>query len=241
MWSASHQKHVVATLFRSFVVALSMLGQAQTSANDWAWRQEPQALQTARTDTVSPANRAARDKFFDRLYGPLPKGTFSNGPDVGPIFQDVPTDKSLTAAVVQFADYTTIRSARRRSIYTEVRMNVAQVVRDPAGTVEPGTAVTVILGGGSLRLPSGQIVRQNLDQGAESGIQPGHRYLAFLYHYSAGDYFACVKTWDLSGGVAVPTYPFDKSKAKNGASRFAGMPERQFIDAVRGILSPEAR
>jgi hypothetical protein len=241
MWSASHQKRVLATLVLSFVAALSLLGQAQTSANDWAWREKPQPLQTAKTDTVSPATRAARDKFFDRLYGPLPKGTFSDGPDVGPIFQDIPTDKSLTAAVVQFADYTTIRSARRRSIYTEVRMNVEQVLRDPLGTVQPGTALTVILGGGSLRLPSGQIMRENLNQGSESGIQPGYRYLAFLYHYSAGDYFDCVKTWDLSSGVAVPTYPFDKLNAVNGTSRFAGMPEGQFIDAVRGILSSEAK
>jgi hypothetical protein len=160
---------------------------------------------------------------------------------VGPIFQEIPADKTLTTALVEFADYTTIRSASGRSIYTEVSVNVEQVLRDPSATVRTGTALTVILGGGSLELPSGEILRKNLDQGAESGIQPGHRYLVFLYHENDGDYFYCAKSWNLSGGFAVPTYPFDVQKAKNGASRFAGMPEAQFIAAVRGILSSGAK
>ena len=127
---------------------------------------------------------------------------------MGPIFQEIPTDKTLTTALVGFANYTTIRSASGRSIYTEVSVNVEQVLRDPSATVRTGMTLTVILGGGSLELPSGQILRKNLDQGAESGIQPGHRYLAFLSHENEGDYFYCAKSWDLSSGVAVPTYPF---------------------------------
>jgi len=241
MWFASRQKRFVITLLLSLRAGIASFAQAQTGANEWEWRQDPQALQPVGTDTVSPATRAARDKTFDRVYHPLPKGVGSSGPDVGPIFEEIPTDKSLTVALVQFAGYTTIRSASRRSIYTEVRMNVEQVLRDPSETVRPRTALTVILGGGSLRLPSGQIVRKNLDQGAESGIQPGHRYLAFLYHENDGDYFYCVKSWDLSSGVAVPTYPFDVHKANNGASRFAGMQEENFLAAVRGILSSGAR
>lgn len=239
MWSGPHQQRVVITLLLAFGVALSLLAQVQTGAAEW--RQKPQALRPATSATVSPATRVARDKFFDRLYGPLPTGWFSNGPDVGPIFQEIPTDKTFTTALAQFADYTTIRSASGRSIYTEVRMNVEEVLRDPSAAVRTGMALTVILGGGSLQLPSGQILRKNLDQGAESGIQPGHRYLAFLHYENDGDYFYCAKSWDLSSGVAVPTYPFDIQKANNGASRFAGMPEAQFIAAVRDILSSEAK
>jgi hypothetical protein len=239
MWSGSHQKRVVVTLFFAFGVALSLLAQVQTSAAEW--RQKPQPLRPATSDGVSPATRAARDRFFDHIYGPPPNGSFSDGPDVGPIFQEIPIDKTLTTALVRFADYTTIRSASGRSIYTEVRMNVEEVLRDPSATVRTGMTLTVILAGGSLQLPSGQILRKNLDQGAESGIQPGHRYLAFLHHENDGDYFYCAKSWDLSSGVAAPTYPFDIQKAKNGASRFAGMPEAQFIAAVRGILSSGAK
>lgn len=84
-------------------------------------------------------------------------------------------------------------------------------------------------------------MRENLDQDAESGIQPGHRYLAFLFHDNDGDYFYCTKSWDLSSGVAVPTYPFDVRLAKSGTSRFTGMPEDTFIAAVRIVLSSVAR
>jgi hypothetical protein len=160
---------------------------------------------------------------------------------VGPIFEEIPADKSFTVAVVRFVDYATILSASRKSIYTEVKMKVERVLRSASPSAGPEKNLTVILGGGSVQLSSGVIVKKNLDQGAESGIQPGHRYLAFLVHQKDGDYFYCAKSWDLSTGVAVPTYPSDVVKARNGTSRFAGMPERRFIAAVRAILSTEAR
>lgn len=155
-----------------------------------------------------------RDKSFDQIQRPPPKGWVASEPDVGPIFEEIPTSKQTTVALVQFVDYVTIRSASRKSIYTEVRMNVEQVLQDPSGTVGAGKPLTVIFAGGTLRLPSGQILREYVRQGAETGIQPG-RYLA----------------------VAVATYPFDLQKVSNGTSRFAGMPEDKFIAAVRDILA----
>jgi len=111
---------------------------------------------------------------------------------------------------------------------------------DPTASAQTGKTLTVVLGGGTLRLPSGEIVQRNLDLG-DYGIQPDHRYLAFLGYEKDGEYFSWLKSWDLSSGVAVPTYPFDIQKAKDGTSRFAGMPADNFVAAVRRILSPGAR
>jgi hypothetical protein len=217
-----------------WIAALPLFGQLQMwQAGDyWAWREVPQAIQPANADTVPHAVRVARDRLFDRIYGPPPKGWVTSGPDRGQgeeTADGIPIYRNLTAAVVQFADYRTIRSASRRSIYTEVKMNVEQVLRDPSGTVQPGKDLTVILAGGALRLSSGQIVKEYLDEDAQSGLQPGHRYLSFLnYAKDGGDYFGCEKSWLLSGGTAVPT---------SGPAPVAGMPEGEFIAAVRDVLS----
>lgn len=220
----------------SIWAAISSLGQVQTGDDDW--RKRPDPLVSAKSDSVSAGVRAIRNKFFDRVYGPPPKGVFSDGPDVGPIFEEIPTFKGLTVAIVRFADYRTIRSARRRSVYTEIRMNVEQVLEDPSRKVRPGGDLTVILAGGSLNLRSGAILQRDLEQGSECGIQPGGRYLAFLsYAPNGGQYFDCTKTWGLSGGVATPTYPFDLRNAGSGTSHSAGMPEAQFIAAVREVLA----
>jgi hypothetical protein len=86
----------------SIWAAISSLGQVQTGNDDW--RKRPDPLVSAKSDSVSPGVRAIRNKFFDRVYGPRPKGVFSDGPDVGPIFEEIPTFKGLTVAIVRFAD-----------------------------------------------------------------------------------------------------------------------------------------
>jgi hypothetical protein len=213
-----------------------ILSLGQTGADDW--RQEPQTLMPAKADDVTRKVRTARNRFFDRVYGPPPKGWFSNGPDLGPIFEEIPAYGDLTVALVQFADYRTLLSASKKTIYIEVRMNIEQVLRDPSGTARPKRKVTIGIPGGSVILPSGQIIQQGLRQAEVCGIRPRHRYLAFLAYEHALELFECAKTWDLSTGVAVATYTFDVSKAKEGTSRFAGLPEDQFVAAVKAMLPP---
>jgi hypothetical protein len=119
---------------------------------------------------------------------------------------------------------------------------VEQVLRDPYfyAPIQPGTDVTVILPGGSLRLPSGQIIRNNLDEGIESGIEPGHRYVAFLWREADGNYFSCEKSSDLSGDVAMATSrrsQFLRDVATSGPRPVDGMPEAEFIAAVKDTLA----
>lgn len=227
-----------------------MLGQAQIwqSADYWAWRETPQAVQPANDGTVPYAVRAARDAVFDYFYGPPPEGSGKSTPSRGQpeeTADGIPIYRNLTAAVVRFADYRVIRSARGRSIYTEVRMSVEQVLRDPSGTVRAGKDLTVILAGGSLRLSSGEIVKEYLNEDTQSGLQPGHRYLVFLsYSKGGGDYFGCEKSWLLSGGTATPTSgrsQFVVPVPISGPAPVAGMTEGEFIAAVREVLLSSAK
>ena len=206
-------------------------GQIQTTTQDW--REQPQP----NTHSGVPAQvRSARDRFFDRLYGPQ-AGVFSNGPDAGSVLQEIPTTKTLTIAPIRFAGYSVVESASGNSVYTEVRVSVEQVLQDPSGQAHAGQTATVILGGGSVTLASGEIVRRDLGQDMQCGLTPGHRYVAFLaYGGKDADFFECVKTWELKNGKVTPTYPFDVLNANSGISRFAGMAEPRFLDAVRKAL-----
>ena len=104
-----------------------------------------------KADDVPRKVRATRNLFFDRVYGPPPKGWFSEGPDAGPIFEEIPT-LNLTIALVQFTDYRAILSTSKKPIYIEARMNVEQVLRDPSGTAVPKRPMTVGIAGGSVIL-----------------------------------------------------------------------------------------
>jgi hypothetical protein len=227
---------------RALLIGLSLVSfaQAQMGSDDGlGWRRIPQQLRAPDGDTVAADVRAARDEFFDRVIGALPPGQGSSW-DKGAIFEEIPVLKSITIAVVRFESYTTIQSASKRSIYTEVKMQVEQALRDPSTIIRPGQSITVILGGGSLRLPSGRVIQRDLDLG-DYGIEPGHRYLAFLAYERAGTYFSWLKSWDLTSGLAVPTEPFDVQKAHSGMSRFAGMPEDKFIVEVNARIASAAK
>jgi hypothetical protein len=163
-----------------------MVSQCQSDiASDW--RKIPQKQRPLTADNVSPDVRASRDRFFDKVIGTLPSGAGSAW-DKMPFSEEIPAYKGITIAVVEFEDYTVIQSASQRSVYTEVRMSVEQVLKDQSAAARAGQDLTVILGGGSLRLPSGRIITRDLDLG-DFGIQPRHRYLAFIAYEKTGTYF----------------------------------------------------
>ena len=208
---------------------------AQPPGRTDAWRLTPQGLQAPGSDTITPESRAARDAFFDSVLGSRPKGGGSVWESVGPE-GEIPFG-AMSTLVARFTGYTTIWSHSHKSLYTEVTMDVEEVVRDPSGAVQLGQPVTVILAGGSLKLPSGQILRRDLDQFRHYGIQPGHKYLMFVSYHSNGAFFVYDKSWELTNGVAEPNTADDAARAKRGESRFAGLPEDTFIAAVRTELA----
>jgi hypothetical protein len=85
MWRAVPINPVFAVFGVIAVSLCSVQSLAQTGTD--RWRQEPQAIKPA--DDVAPKLRAARNEFFDRVYGPPPRGWFSDGPDIGPILEEV--------------------------------------------------------------------------------------------------------------------------------------------------------
>lgn len=119
---------VLVTLFVAFECALSSLAQVQTGFEDW--RREPQAIRPARSTVFTVPCRRTSSRTA-RTWDPYLKKS-----------RHRPGSLWLTARM----------SASKKSIYTEVQMNVEEVLRDPAGTIRLGTPLTIILGGGSLQL-----------------------------------------------------------------------------------------
>jgi hypothetical protein len=151
--------------------------QAQTGADDW--RLSPQRLLTAGPDGVPRDISAKRDKHFDDVYSPPPKGWVTSGTDYVEAPGEIWTNSGM------------------KTICTEITLKAQQVLRDPSATVQPEKTLTVLLPGG----------------------------------------FEWGKSWDLTTGVAVPTYPLDIKLEAAGKSRFAGMPEDNLLAAVKAILS----
>jgi hypothetical protein len=105
---------------------------------------------------------------------------------------------SPIVVVGRFTRFVTRLSASRKSPYTEVHMDVEQVLQDKAGGLAPGKVVTVILGGGSLQMPDGKVVRRDVEQERQFGIQPGHRYVLFLSRQQEADFYTYDKSWELT-------------------------------------------
>jgi hypothetical protein len=50
-----------------------------------------------------------------------------------------------------------------------------------------------------------------------------------------------MKSWDLTSGLAVPTYPLDVQKVEEKTSHYAGMSEDKFISAVKSALLADTK
>lgn len=214
-------------------VAVCAVLSAQNTDDVNAWRRKPQMAQAKAADIVPAGVRASRDSFFDSVLGRSPGGG-AVWESAGPAMEVPP---SPIVVVGRFTRFVTRLSAIRKSLYTEVHMDVEQVLQDKAGGLAPGKVVTVILGGGSLQMPDGKVVRRDVEQERQFGIQPGHRYVLFLSRQQEADFYTYDKSWELTNGKAVPNSPDDAVRAGKGTSRFAGMPEASFVDAMRSAVS----
>ena len=209
------------------------------------WRHIAKPAISVGKDTVDPRIRSARDQFYDGSIGahapldtPEARGAgfvFDEGPDVGPEI-----GKSDVIAVVKFDNYQPYLSSSRWSIYTEVRLIAEHIVRfDPPAS--PPQTLTLIYPGGTIKAPSGTVsYGNNLDRPHD--LQPYHRYVVFLRHVVAGDFYWLDKSWELRHGVVYPNSPSNVERAKAGTSLYSGMREEEFLALLPSLVNrQEAR
>jgi hypothetical protein len=218
------------------IAVVTRLSFAAPPGPSW-WRHVAKPL--AAQDDADPAIRAARDQHFDALIGAherldkpasgTPAGFVSDTMDVGPEIASADI-----VAVVTFDDYQPYLSASARSLYTEVRLGVERMVKAGTGGLARPSLI-LIYPGGTARTPSGVITYgSNLDQPFD--LQPHHRYVVFLRHETAGDYYSLVQSWELRGDVVYPNTAGNVRRAKAGESLYSGMPEDAFIALLRALI-----
>jgi hypothetical protein len=122
------------------------------------------------------------------------------------------------------------------NLYTEFTISVEEPFKDSAGlSLKRNSVVTLFRIGGSIRLPSGKVVRTEV-HGLGDPPAAGHRYVCFLNYDARGYWFRIDKLWELRNGVAAPLDPIDEGLAQAGRSQFAGMSEADFLAAVRDAV-----
>jgi hypothetical protein len=122
------------------------------------------------------------------------------------------------------------------SLYTEYTVSVEEVFKDSASLFPKKDSVIALFRmGGSLRLPSGAVVRTDV-HGLGDPPVAGHRYVCFLRYDALGYWFRIDKLWELRNGAAAPMDPFDQALVQEGRSQFTGMDEAAFLNAVRDAV-----
>lgn len=185
------------------------------------------------TDNVSPILRYDRDQFFDQTIGsatPLtPENSKNTHMSEGAVYgmpPEIPSLSPNTAIVVGgFKSYHAVLSASHRSVYTEVRLEIEQVVKQGTDVhVSSATAVTVAIPGGSVSLAENGQVISYLTDDRQFGIEPNRTYLLVLSYESLGDFFTLKKNWDVTDGVVKPNSVLEIERATKGQSRLVGLP-----------------
>jgi hypothetical protein len=165
--------------------------------------------------------------FVDRM--PFPPNTRRED------FQ-LPVSESDTILLGSVSKVQPYLSEDGTTLYTEYTVSVEDVFKDSASLFPKKDSVIALFRmGGSLRLPSGAVVRTDV-HGLGDPPVAGHRYVCFLRYDALGYWFRIDKLWELRNGVAAPMDPFDQGLAQAGRSRFTGMDEAIFLSAVRDAV-----
>jgi hypothetical protein len=168
-------------------------GNRLTPPNDWQF--------TARTPLPMPAAepertfRLAREAYADKsgTQSPLDElqekgfgwgGISCSGRPLG-----APADAAGdTILVGTFRDYDVVFTSARTSIYTEIHIEVEQVM-SAGGLLAAGDHITILRLGGTIFAPRGRVLRYGLHP-LSSDIRPQQRYLLFLRYVAAGNYYS---------------------------------------------------
>lgn len=210
-----------------------------------AWLRTPTPYPPA-ADNAPQAARAARDQYFDAVFGArsaLTPTTASwahiahdvSSPDIAkvPEIPEIP-DRAVLSGT--FASFQSLLSQSQRSIYTEVLFSVDHVFTAPAGQLAPGGTITIIIPGGSVQTSDATL--SYLVDPEHFFIQPQRRYLLVLLYHSQGDFYTLAKDWELADGVVKPNSKLEQMRAAKGKAILAGISETQLSTTIQRLLSP---
>jgi hypothetical protein len=146
------------------------------------------------------------------------------------------SDTILLGSVTKVQPYL---SEDKTSLFTEYTLTVEEAIKDTRGlSLKKSSVGTLYRIGGSLRLPSGAVVRTEV-HGLGDPPAANHRYICFLRYDARGYWFQISRLWELRNGSAVPMDPLDLALAQAGSSDLTGQDESSFLSAVRAAVERE--
>ncbi|MGE5646496.1 MAG: hypothetical protein ACM336_11955 [Acidobacteriota bacterium] len=155
----------------------------------------------------------------------------------GPAPLAIPTSASQTVVIATFTGYDVVLSRSHRTIYTEETLTVEEVLQSQNESLGPASKVTLLQRGGTVQLPAKTV--EYLTEPRPGVLVPNHRYVLFLEHHAAGDFYWLAQAWELLGGkveACLPTY------RPNELNDYEGMDESKFLHHVReAIRRPASR
>jgi hypothetical protein len=174
------------------------------------WMKDPVAW-SPQSDLVPSSLRGQRDQYFDELIGlpvaltPLNAGSrlFSEGASAR-VQPEIPELPNRALVIATFQSYQPVLSMSGRAIYTEATFSVSSVFQ-AAGNVMPGKSLVLILPGGTVKTPAGDIL-SFLTQPRKYFVSTGRTYLLAVSFHPTGEFFMLGKGWDLSDGVVKPNF-----------------------------------
>ncbi len=207
-----------------------------------SWQSSVREPAPAPRSVVSQGIRDARNRYADKVLGahmPLDELEDKGGEWAGsigfPVFRDVLPDFPNQAVVVaRFQDFDFVLTDSKSAIYTEIRFRVERVITSAAQTL-PGPSVTVIVKGGTVKLPSGRVLRF-MTRPCRFMPVPGHRYILFLQYVADGDFYLLQKSIELSGNKALPNSEDDVSRAGHGTWPFLDQDEEAVVQNLDQLL-----
>ncbi len=112
----------------------------------------------------------------------------------------------------------------------------------PTG-ITAGQTIDLLIGGGTVLLADGRTISDHAyDPTGDYSLQPGNRYVFVLEYRSQGEFFRDHKDWELVNGIAIPNRRDVVARARGGYSKYSGLTESAFIEAVRkAVLQQHGR
>lgn len=241
-----------ALLMGAAAAQTALTDSSKPAANAWMLTPTPYV---ERNTGVSPEIRAARDQYMDQITPPAFAEPLTDPPHRLPLtspdaheyvtpsgcdgaasgreIQDHPNRAVVTAT---FTQHRSVVSSSEYSIYSEITLKIGHVFEDRSGSrhLSPGQDVTIVVTGGTVRLPSGGTVSYET-RPREWSLQPGHTYLLVLSYYKEGDFYFGFDTWDVSDGSVRPGDCRTEYWTRTGRSSLTGLTVQQ-LDPVLGRI-----
>jgi hypothetical protein len=125
----------------------------------------------------------------------------------------------------------------KRNIYSEFKITLQEIIKASAKSLSVGQSIDVERSGGSIRLPSGKILRRGVL--AESMPQMGKRYIFLLQYKEDTDSFLLKTGYQLEGDHVYCLDDDQKNVTLNQPLKEYGTNESQLIERMKKSVSAE--